>query len=136
MSWAGVLGSTYTQDTRSEHTIRLFYTSKHPALNSATLRHQGRGWTRVLLNAKAQETLGKCTSPDPRRSVHTTSIIRIERRKVYGRQSELIIRNKVTRLTKFNLILCFKAAFDASMTKSNITGQFRRTDWSLLAQML
>jgi hypothetical protein len=46
-------------------------------------------------------------------------------KKAYGRQAELMMRNKVTRITKLEFLPCFKAAFDASITKCNILGGFR-----------
>jgi hypothetical protein len=36
-----------------------------------------------------------------------------------------MMRNKITRITKLKFLPCFKAAFDASTTKSNILGGFR-----------
>ena len=35
------------------------------------------------------------------------------------------MRNKITRITKLKFLPCFKAAFDASITESNIQGGFR-----------
>jgi hypothetical protein len=46
-------------------------------------------------------------------------------KKAYGRQAELKMRNKITRITKLEFLPCFKAAFDASITKNNILGGFR-----------
>jgi hypothetical protein len=46
-------------------------------------------------------------------------------KKAYGRQAELLMRNKITRITKLEFLPCFKAAFDASITESNIQGGFR-----------
>ena len=46
-------------------------------------------------------------------------------KKAYGRQAELLMRNKITRITKLEFLPCFKAAFDASITESNIKGGFR-----------
>jgi hypothetical protein len=46
-------------------------------------------------------------------------------KKAYGRQAERMMRNKITRITKLEFLPCFKAAFDASITNSNILGGFR-----------
>jgi hypothetical protein len=46
-------------------------------------------------------------------------------KKAYGRQAELLMRNKITRITKLEFLPCFKAAFDALITESNIQGGFR-----------
>ena len=46
-------------------------------------------------------------------------------KKAYGRQAELLMRSKITRITKLEFLPCFKAAFDASITESNIKGGFR-----------
>ena len=35
------------------------------------------------------------------------------------------MRNKITHISKLKFLLCFKAAFDASITESNIQGGFR-----------
>jgi hypothetical protein len=35
------------------------------------------------------------------------------------------MRNKITRVTKLESVSCFKAAFDASITESNIQGGLR-----------
>ena len=35
------------------------------------------------------------------------------------------MRNKITRITKLEFLLCFKAAFNALITESNILGGFR-----------
>ena len=35
------------------------------------------------------------------------------------------MRNKITRITKTEFLLCFEAAFNASITKSNILGGFQ-----------
>ncbi|KAF1925491.1 CENP-B protein, partial [Didymella exigua CBS 183.55] len=41
-------------------------------------------------------------------------------KKAYGRQAERLMRSKITRITKLEFLPCFKAAFDASITESNI----------------
>ena len=46
-------------------------------------------------------------------------------KKAYGRQAELLMRSKITRITKLEFLPCFKGAFDASITRSNIQGGFR-----------
>ena len=46
-------------------------------------------------------------------------------KKAYGRQAELLMRNKITYITKIEFLPCFKAAFDAPITESNIVGGFR-----------
>jgi hypothetical protein len=46
-------------------------------------------------------------------------------KKAYGRQAELLMRNKITRISKLEFLPCFKAASDASTTESNIQGGFR-----------
>jgi hypothetical protein len=46
-------------------------------------------------------------------------------KKAYSRQAERMMRNKITRITKLEFLPCFKAAFDASITKRNILGGFR-----------
>ena len=46
-------------------------------------------------------------------------------KKSYGREAEDLMRNKVAHITKLEFFPCFKAAFDASITKSNILGGFR-----------
>jgi len=46
-------------------------------------------------------------------------------KKAYGRQAELLMRNKITRISKLEFLPCFKAAFNASITDSNIQGGFR-----------
>jgi hypothetical protein len=46
-------------------------------------------------------------------------------KKAYGRQAELLMRNKITRISKLEFLPCFKAAFDESITESNIWGGFR-----------
>ena len=35
------------------------------------------------------------------------------------------MRNKITRITKIEFLPCFKAAFNAAITKGNILGGFR-----------
>jgi hypothetical protein len=46
-------------------------------------------------------------------------------KKAYGRQAKLLMRNKITRISKLEFLPCFNAAFDASITQSNIQGGFR-----------
>jgi hypothetical protein len=46
-------------------------------------------------------------------------------KKGYGRQAENLMRNRITHITKIEFLPCFKAAFDAAVTKSNILGGFR-----------
>ena len=46
-------------------------------------------------------------------------------KKAYGRQAELLMRNKITHISKLEFLPCFKAAFDAAITESNIQGGFR-----------
>ena len=46
-------------------------------------------------------------------------------KKGYGCQAERLMRNKITRITKLEFLTCFKAAFDTSITESNIQGGFR-----------
>ncbi|KAF1928251.1 uncharacterized protein M421DRAFT_420796 [Didymella exigua CBS 183.55] len=41
-------------------------------------------------------------------------------KKAYGRQAERLMRSKITRITKLEFLLCFKAAFDALIIESNI----------------
>ncbi|KAF1928793.1 uncharacterized protein M421DRAFT_391700 [Didymella exigua CBS 183.55] len=41
-------------------------------------------------------------------------------KKAYGRQAEQLMRSKITHITKLEFLLCFKAAFNALITKSNI----------------
>jgi len=43
----------------------------------------------------------------------------------YGRQVEHLMRNQINHITKIEFLPCFKAAFDASITESNIKGSFR-----------
>ena len=42
------------------------------------------------------------------------------------------MRNKITYITKIEFLLCFKAAFNAAITKSNILGGFRGASLVLL----
>jgi hypothetical protein len=42
----------------------------------------------------------------------------------YGHQAENLMRNRINYITKLKFMLCFKAAFDMSITKSNILGGF------------
>lgn len=46
-------------------------------------------------------------------------------KKGYGRQAELLMRNKVTHISKIEFLPAFKGAFDALITKNNILGGFR-----------
>jgi hypothetical protein len=41
-------------------------------------------------------------------------------KKAYGRQAKLLMRNKITCITKLKFLPCFKAAFDALIIESNI----------------
>ncbi|KAF2741605.1 DDE-domain-containing protein [Sporormia fimetaria CBS 119925] len=43
-------------------------------------------------------------------------------KKAYGRQVEGLRRNHINHITKLEFLPCFKAAFFASLTKSNIQG--------------
>jgi ribosomal protein L32 len=46
-------------------------------------------------------------------------------KKAYSHQAKLLMRNKITRITKLKFLPCFKAAFNASINKNNIQGGFR-----------
>ena len=46
-------------------------------------------------------------------------------KKAYGRQVEILMRNKISHITKTEFLPCFKAAFDDAITKDNILGGFR-----------
>ena len=46
-------------------------------------------------------------------------------KKAYGRQVEDLMRGRISHITKTEFLPCFKAAFNASITKSNILGSFR-----------
>ena len=46
-------------------------------------------------------------------------------KKAYGRQVEELMRNHITHITKLEFLPCFKRAFDAAITSSNIQGGFR-----------
>jgi hypothetical protein len=46
-------------------------------------------------------------------------------KKAYGCQAEKLMRNKITRITKTEFLPCFIAAYNASITKTNILGGFR-----------
>ncbi|KAH3956688.1 hypothetical protein HBH52_256030 [Parastagonospora nodorum] len=46
-------------------------------------------------------------------------------KKAYGRQAEELMRNQITHITKLKFLPCFKRAFDAAITPSNIQGEFR-----------
>jgi hypothetical protein len=43
-------------------------------------------------------------------------------KKVYGRQAETLVCNQINHITKIVFLPCFKAAFDAAITKNNILG--------------
>jgi hypothetical protein len=43
----------------------------------------------------------------------------------YGRQAENLMRSQINHITKLKFLLCFKAAFNAAITKNNILGGFR-----------
>jgi hypothetical protein len=45
--------------------------------------------------------------------------------KAYGRQVENLMRSRITHITKIQFLPCFRAAFNAAITKSNILGGFR-----------
>jgi hypothetical protein len=49
-------------------------------------------------------------------------------KKAYGRQAENLMRNRITHITKPEFLLCFKAAYKAAFTPSNIQGGFRGAD--------
>jgi hypothetical protein len=46
-------------------------------------------------------------------------------KKAYGRQAKLLMRNKLTCITKIEFLPSLKPAFDAPITGSNIIGGFR-----------
>ena len=46
-------------------------------------------------------------------------------KKAYGRQIEDLMRQQITHITKEDFIPAFRAAFQASLTESNIQGGFR-----------
>ena len=46
-------------------------------------------------------------------------------KKAYGRQVEDLMRNRITHITKTEFLPCFIAAFNATITESNIQGGFR-----------
>ena len=46
-------------------------------------------------------------------------------KKAYGRQAENLMRNRINHITKVEFLPCFKAAFNAAFTPSNIQGGFR-----------
>jgi hypothetical protein len=43
----------------------------------------------------------------------------------YGRQAENLMRSQINHITKLEFLPCFKAAFNAAITKNNILGGFR-----------
>ncbi|KAH5487729.1 hypothetical protein HBI31_142170 [Parastagonospora nodorum] len=46
-------------------------------------------------------------------------------KKAYRRQAEELMRNRITHITKLEFLPCFKRAFNAAITPSNIQGGFR-----------
>jgi hypothetical protein len=46
-------------------------------------------------------------------------------KKAYGRQAENLMRNRINHITKLEFLPCFKAAYNAVFTSSNIQGGFR-----------
>jgi hypothetical protein len=46
-------------------------------------------------------------------------------KQAYGRQVESLMRTQISHVTKQEFLLCFKRAFDASFTASNVQGGFR-----------
>jgi hypothetical protein len=46
-------------------------------------------------------------------------------KKAYGRQAEDLMRNRITHISKSEFLPCFKRAFNAAITASNIQGGFR-----------
>jgi hypothetical protein len=46
-------------------------------------------------------------------------------KQAYGRQAEMLMRNRISHLTKTEFLPCFKAAYNAVFTPSNIQGGFR-----------
>jgi hypothetical protein len=46
-------------------------------------------------------------------------------KQAYGRQAEQLMRNHITHISKLEFLLCFKRAFDAAITSSNVQGGFR-----------
>jgi hypothetical protein len=48
-------------------------------------------------------------------------------RKVFEHQTEILMRNRINHITKPEFVSCFIAAFNASITKSNILGGFGGT---------
>jgi hypothetical protein len=46
-------------------------------------------------------------------------------KKAYGRQVKALMRNYINHITKLEFLPCFKGAFLALITKSNIQGGFR-----------
>ena len=45
----------------------------------------------------------------------------------YRRQVEQLMRSHINHITKIKFLPCFKAAFNATITCSNITGSFKDT---------
>ena len=45
-------------------------------------------------------------------------------KKAYGRQAENLMRNRISHITKLEFLPCFKAAYNAVFTSSNIQGEF------------
>jgi hypothetical protein len=46
-------------------------------------------------------------------------------KKAYGRQTETLMRNRITHITKLKFLPCFIRAYNATITPSNIQGGFR-----------
>jgi hypothetical protein len=46
-------------------------------------------------------------------------------KQAYERQAEELMRNQITYITKLEFLPCFKRAFNAAITPSNIQGGFR-----------
>jgi hypothetical protein len=46
-------------------------------------------------------------------------------KKVYGGQAKILMCNQINHITKLKFLPCFKAAFDATITKNNILGGFQ-----------
>jgi hypothetical protein len=44
----------------------------------------------------------------------------------YGCQAKNLMHSQINHITKLEFLLCFKAAFNASITTNNIQGEFRR----------
>jgi hypothetical protein len=46
-------------------------------------------------------------------------------KKAYGGQAKILMCNWINHITKLEFLPCFKAAFDAAITKNNILGGFQ-----------